>query len=150
MSAHQICRAAVSQPKFIDVPPEAAKTSTGMSDCTNWWSPRSPSTSASGAPARSPRSFTGHLRAAILGPSLWKARSRVHSVELTNTNSVESRNNRLQTSVTRATVEDGMAGLGQTLWDGLWLVGLSFHSVSGMCMNPLVHRLPGGFQALGV
>ena len=43
---------------------------------------------------------------------------------------------RLQTSMTRATVEDSTAGLGQTLRTGRPLVGgLSFHGVSGMCMN---------------
>ena len=43
---------------------------------------------------------------------------------------------RLHTSMTPATVEDSTAGLGQTLRTGRPLVdGLSFHGVSGLCMN---------------
>ena len=44
---------------------------------------------------------------------------------------------RLQTSMTRATVEESTAGLRQTLRTGRLLVGgLSFHGVSGRFMNP--------------
>ena len=44
---------------------------------------------------------------------------------------------RLQTSVTRETVEDSMACVGQTLRTERLLVGeLPFHDVSRMCMNP--------------
>ena len=39
--------------------------------------------------------------------------------------------------MTRATVEDSTAGLGQTLRTGRLVVGgLFFHGVSGLCMNP--------------
>ena len=55
---------------------------------------------------------------------------------------------RLRTSMTRATVEDSTAGLGQTLRTGPPLVGgLSFHHVSRMCMNPTAHSFPRGIQA---
>ena len=55
---------------------------------------------------------------------------------------------RLQTSMTRATVEARTAELGQTLRSGCSLVGgLSFPGVSALCMNSLAHRLPGGTQA---
>ena len=55
---------------------------------------------------------------------------------------------RLQTSMTRATVEDNTAGLGQALLtEGHLVGGLSFHGVSGMCHESLAHRLPGGIQA---
>ena len=54
---------------------------------------------------------------------------------------------RLQISMTRATVEDRTADLGQTLQTGCFLVGgSSFHGVSGLCMNSLAHGLPGGTQ----
>ena len=47
---------------------------------------------------------------------------------------------RLQTSMTRATVEDSTAGLGQILRTGRPLVGgFSFHGVSRTCMHPLAH-----------
>ena len=50
---------------------------------------------------------------------------------------------RLQSSMTRATVEDSTAGLGQTLRTGRPLVGgLSLHGVSGLCMNSRAHWLP--------
>ena len=43
------------------------------------------------------------------------------------------------------------AALGQTLRAGRALVvGLSFHGVSGLCMNSLAHRLPGGIQTQGI
>ena len=52
--------------------------------------------------------------------------------------------------MTRATVEDGSAGLGQTLRSVRLLVGgLSFHGVSELCMNSSAHGLPGGNQAQG-
>ena len=41
---------------------------------------------------------------------------------------------RLRTSMTRATVEDSTAGLGQTVG------GFSFHGVSGLCTHSLAHR----------
>ena len=45
-------------------------------------------------------------------------------------------NRRLQTSMTRATVEDSTAGLGQTLRTRRLVVGaLPFHDVSRMCMH---------------
>ena len=50
--------------------------------------------------------------------------------------------------MTRATVVDSEAGLGQTLRTGRLLIdGLSFHGVSGLCMGSLAHRLPGGIHA---
>ena len=53
--------------------------------------------------------------------------------------------------MTRATVEDSTAGLGQTLRTGHPLVGgSSFHGVSGLCINSLAQRLPGGIQAQGM
>ena len=55
---------------------------------------------------------------------------------------------RLQTSMTRATVEDSTTGPGQTFRTGRPLVGgLSFHGVQGLCTNSLAQRLPGGTQA---
>ena len=58
---------------------------------------------------------------------------------------------RLQTSMTRATVEASTAGLGQTVRTKRPLVGgLSFHDVSKMWTSPLAHRLPGGIQAQSV
>ena len=46
--------------------------------------------------------------------------------------------------MTRAAVEDSTAGLGQTLrTERLVVGGLSFHDVSGMCMNSLAQQLPG-------
>ena len=57
---------------------------------------------------------------------------------------------RLQTLMTRATVEDSMADLGQTLRAGCPLVGgLSFHGISERCLNSLARGLPGGSQAQG-
>ena len=57
---------------------------------------------------------------------------------------------RLQTSMTRATV-DSTASLGETLRTGRPLVGgSSFHGVSALCMSSLPHRLPGGIQAQGL
>ena len=52
---------------------------------------------------------------------------------------------RLQTSMTRATVEDSTAGLGV-----LWLVCYPSRTSPGICVDPLAHRLPGGIQAQGV
>ena len=50
--------------------------------------------------------------------------------------------------MTRATLEDSTAGLGQTLRAGCPLVGgLSFHNVSGRCVSSLAHGLPDGIQA---
>ena len=47
---------------------------------------------------------------------------------------------RLQTSMTRATVEGSTRGLGQTLRTGRSLIGgLSVHGVSGICMRSLAH-----------
>ena len=55
---------------------------------------------------------------------------------------------RLQTSMTRATVEDSAAGLVQILRTGRPLVGgLSFHGVWGLCTNPVARRPPRGIQA---
>ena len=57
----------------------------------------------------------------------------------------------LQTSMTRATVDDGTAGLGQSLRTGRCLVGgSSFHGVSGLCLSSLPHGLPAGSQAQGM
>ena len=44
---------------------------------------------------------------------------------------------RLPTTITRATVEDSMAGL----------VGYPSTTSPGMCINPMAYRLPGGTQA---
>ena len=53
--------------------------------------------------------------------------------------------------MTRASVQDSTAGLGHTLRAGRPLVGgVSFHGVSGLCMNSLVQRLPGVVQAQSV
>ena len=53
--------------------------------------------------------------------------------------------------MTRATVEDSTAGLRHPLRAGGPLVGgLLFDGVSGLCMSPLAHRLPGGVQAQGM
>ena len=58
---------------------------------------------------------------------------------------------RFQTSMTRATVEESTAGLGQPLRAGRPLVGgLSFHGVSGLCTSSLAHKLPGGILAQGI
>ena len=57
---------------------------------------------------------------------------------------------RLQTLMTRATVEDSTAGLGQTLRTGRLLVGgLSLHGLSGLCLS-WTHGLPGGIRAQGM
>ena len=53
-----------------------------------------------------------------------------------------------KTSMTRATLEDSTAGLGQTLCTGRPLVGgLFFCNVSELCTSSLAHRLPQGLQA---
>ena len=50
-----------------------------------------------------------------------------------------------------SSVIDFKSRLGETLRTKHPLVGgLSFHGVSGMCLNSLVHRLPGGIQAQGM
>ena len=50
-----------------------------------------------------------------------------------------------------ATVEDSTAGLGHTLRAGRPLVGeVSFHDVSGMCMNSVAPGLPRGIQVQSV
>ena len=54
---------------------------------------------------------------------------------------------RLQTSVTRATLEDSTTGPGQTFRTGRPLLGgLSFHGFQGLCTS----SLPGGTQAQGL
>ena len=53
--------------------------------------------------------------------------------------------------MTRATVEDRTAGVGQSLRTGRPLVGgFSFHGVSGLCPNSLAHGQPGGIQSQGM
>ena len=53
--------------------------------------------------------------------------------------------------MTRATVEDSTAGLGETLrTERPQVGGLSFPGVSGMCMHSLAHGLPGGTHAQSV
>ena len=54
--------------------------------------------------------------------------------------------------MTHSTVEDSTSGLDQTLRPGrpLFGGGFSFHGVSGLCMNTVAHRLPGGIQAQGM
>ena len=51
---------------------------------------------------------------------------------------------RPETSMTRVTVEDSTAGLGQPPRTGRPLVsGISFHDVSRLCTNSLAHGVPG-------
>ena len=90
-----------------------------------------------GNPARGPRGGRRGTKARSVSPQT------VRHSHLWGSRNPGFFGNRLQTSRTRASVEGSTAGLGQTL-RVLWLVGLSFHDVSGLCTSSLAHGLNSG------
>ena len=66
-----------------------------------------------------------------------------HTVRHTHPRGAESSISDFTTSMTRFTVEDSTAGLGQTIRTGRPLaVGSSDHDVSGLCMSSWARRMP--------